>query len=66
MDFRPDFADFRNFSGQYDGHTYSPPKKEHGNGWTDPAALKKPRTDTTAFRNSVAISTTHRSATTKR
>ena len=45
-DFRPDFADFRNFSGPYDGHTYSPPKKKHGNGRTDPAALKKPRTDT--------------------
>ena len=41
MDFRPDFANFRNFSGPYDGHTYSPPQKKHGNGRTDPAALKK-------------------------
>ena len=37
-DFRPDFADFRNLSGPYDGHTYSPPQKKHGNGRTDPAA----------------------------
>ena len=26
-DFRPDFADFRNFNCLYDGHTYLPPKK---------------------------------------
>ena len=45
-DFRPDFADFRNFSGPYDRHTYLPPQKKHGNGRTDPAALKKPQTDT--------------------
>ena len=45
-DCRPDFADFRNFRGPYDEHTYSPPQKKHGNGRTDPAALKKARTDT--------------------
>ena len=27
-DFRPDFADFRNYSGPYDRHTYSPPPKK--------------------------------------
>ena len=27
MDFHPDFADFRNFSGMYNKHTDSPPKK---------------------------------------
>ena len=56
MDFRPDFADFWNFSGLYDGHTYSPPKKKHANGRTDPVVLEKHGRTRTTFRNSVAIS----------
>ena len=60
MDFRPDFADFRNFSGPYDGHTYSPPEKK--NTETDRRTqqyLKKYGRTRTAFRNSVAISRSH-------
>ena len=44
-DFRLGFADFRNFSGPYGGHTYSPPQKiwERTDG---PSGIKKTRTDT--------------------
>ena len=39
--FCPDFADFRNFSGPYDRHTYSPPPKKTYK-WTDgPGGIKK-------------------------
>ena len=41
-DFRPNFADFRNFSGPYDGHTYSLPLKKKKRKRTDgPGGIKK-------------------------
>ena len=45
-DFCLDFINFRDFSGPYDGHTYSPPLKKYGNGRTDPVVLKKAWMDT--------------------
>ena len=56
-DFRPDFADFRNFSGPYDEHTYSPPQKKTQKQTDRPGGIKKNHGRTrTAFRNSAAIS----------
>ena len=40
-DFRPNFANFRNFSGPYDGHTYSPPKKKTRKRTDGPGSIKK-------------------------
>ena len=40
-DFCPNFANFRNFSGPYDGHTYSPPKKKTRKRTDGPGSIKK-------------------------
>ena len=40
-DFRPNFADFRNFSGPYDGHTYSLPLKKTRKRTDGPGGIKK-------------------------
>ena len=40
-DFRLNFADFRNFSGPYDGHTYSPPPQKTRKRTDGPSGIKK-------------------------